>query len=212
VLSSGSTVGEGCGARGGCRASRAPRRTQPLSLLGTCHATLIRKLNDPAAPMHPLCHFSGVMMLVESHRGHMADAASRCACLWSQALPPPSQSPCRSKAVGAAPARGSVPCPWRRHAPAHRRSPPGATGSEALVLALATAHGARDTGARPTRDGRTAPAHRDGRAHATSVLPLPGPPLPPPGHTRPGARVGARLEGAPRGRGGALARRKPWAL
>src|SRR5262245_60765370 len=43
VVSLGSTVGEGGGARGGCRASRAPRRTPPLSLLGTCHATSIRK-------------------------------------------------------------------------------------------------------------------------------------------------------------------------
>ena len=49
VLSSDSTVGEGCVSRGGCRASKAPPRTQPLSLLGPCHAPPIRKLNDPGS-------------------------------------------------------------------------------------------------------------------------------------------------------------------
>jgi hypothetical protein len=40
---------QGVWAHGGCRASKAPPRTHPLSLLGTCHTTPFRKLNDPAA-------------------------------------------------------------------------------------------------------------------------------------------------------------------
>jgi hypothetical protein len=47
VLSSGSTVGEGCGSRGDAGQAKPHLEHNPLSLLRTCHATPIRKLNDP---------------------------------------------------------------------------------------------------------------------------------------------------------------------
>src|SRR5262245_40855729 len=48
VLSSDSTVGEGCGSRGDAGQAKPHLGHNPLSLLGTWHATPIRKLNDPA--------------------------------------------------------------------------------------------------------------------------------------------------------------------
>src|SRR5262249_13193221 len=46
-LSSGATVGEGCGSRGDARQAKPHLEHNPFSLLGACHATPIRTLNDP---------------------------------------------------------------------------------------------------------------------------------------------------------------------
>jgi hypothetical protein len=56
VLSSDSTLGEGCDACGDARQAKPHLEHNPLSLLGTCHATPMRKLNDPDIPVGRLQH------------------------------------------------------------------------------------------------------------------------------------------------------------